>query len=357
MTLLKEREVRVCLFQSSLFSEKVVERGEDPAGDGATCSRCGIMHRCPSLISLARGAAAWLPSSAPRECLFHWVCVCWGLTAEWMEEVCLCAGACLFPCLSSLESRIVVRGWSKRTRSSTHVSVEQEEQIQEKVWLCVCVQKPVCIITRLPALCLHCCSGYSICQANLNDLVGSEMCHKGALMDEGEHGANDTTTSTCLHSHLMKALTPEAATFNGVCHCQTARRSHASTSEVQMAFWKCSWRLQLARRTSRRRDIHESESKKLKMPAFGDLIERMSNGPRYSAQFIHASSSIWVSVVIMKSLFGRVGLSKLMPVWDYTSMHKSTEACRKKTLTNCVKLLKLCPNLTSNPVGDACVWC
>lgn len=82
----------------------------------------------------------------------------------------------------------------------------------------------------------HCCSGYSICQANLNDLVGSEMCHKGALMDEGEHGANDTTTSTRLHSHLMKALTPEAATFNGVCHCQTARRSHASTSEVQMAF-------------------------------------------------------------------------------------------------------------------------
>lgn len=36
------------------------------------------------------------------------------------------------------------------------------------------------------------CSGYSICQANPNDLVGREMCHKAALMDEGEHGANDT---------------------------------------------------------------------------------------------------------------------------------------------------------------------
>lgn len=41
-----------------------------------------------------------------------------------------------------------------------------------------------------------CFSGYSICHANLNDLVGSEMRHKGALMDEGEHGANDTATST-----------------------------------------------------------------------------------------------------------------------------------------------------------------
>lgn len=202
-----------------------------------------------------------------------------------------------------------------------------------------------CIITRLPALCLHCCSGYSICQANLNDLVGSEMCHKGALMDEGEHGANDTTTSTRLHSHLTKALTPEAATFNGVCHWQTARCSHVSTSEVQMAFWKCSWRLQLARRTSRLCEIHESESKKSKMPAFGDLIERMSNGPRYSAQFIHASSSIWVSVVIMKSLFGRVGLTKLMPVWDYTSMHKSTEACRKKNNSQTVSNYRSCAQI------------
>lgn len=40
------------------------------------------------------------------------------------------------------------------------------------------------------------CSGYSICQANLNDLVGSEMCHKAALMDEGEHGANDSYIPT-----------------------------------------------------------------------------------------------------------------------------------------------------------------
>lgn len=48
-------------------------------------------------------------------------------------------------------------------------------------------------------------SGYSICRANQNDLVGSEMCHKAALMDEGEHGANDTAASTRRHSRLMKA--------------------------------------------------------------------------------------------------------------------------------------------------------
>lgn len=60
---------------------------------------------------------------------------------------------------------------------------------------------------RYPPACFMspCCTGYSICQANLNDLVGSEMCHKGALMDEGEHSA----TFAWPHSRLMKALTLE----------------------------------------------------------------------------------------------------------------------------------------------------
>lgn len=65
------------------------------------------------------------------------------------------------------------------------------------------------------------------------------------------------------------------------------------------------------------------------MSAFGDLIERMSNGLQYSGHLIHASSSIWVSLVIMKSLCGRVGLTKLMSV----RLHKcaqSSEAHRQK---------------------------
>lgn len=68
--------------RSSLFSGAITRRrrrrgrGGDPAGDAATCSRCGIRRRCPGLISLARGAAAWLPSSALRERLSQRVCVC-----------------------------------------------------------------------------------------------------------------------------------------------------------------------------------------------------------------------------------------------------------------------------------------
>lgn len=41
---------------------------------------------------------------------------------------------------------------------------------------------------------------------NLSDLVASEMCHEGALMDKGEHGANDTATATCSHPRLTKAV-------------------------------------------------------------------------------------------------------------------------------------------------------
>lgn len=97
--------------------------------------------------------------------------------------------------------------------------VEQKERIKDQVLFCFCVQKHHCEHHYVPACFMSPrCSGYSICQENLNDLVGSEMCHKGALMDEGEHGANDTATSTRSHSRLMKALTPETATFNGVCH-------------------------------------------------------------------------------------------------------------------------------------------
>lgn len=73
----------------------------------------------------------------------------------------------------------------------------------------------MCLCTKASSrACLLYVSTLLGCQANLNDLVGSEMCHKAALMDEGEHGANDTATSPRPHSLLMKALTPETATFN-----------------------------------------------------------------------------------------------------------------------------------------------
>lgn len=55
-------------------------------------------------------------------------------------------------------------------------------------------------------------SDYSACHPHLNDLVRSEMCRKGTLTDEAEHGANDSTPRSC----LMNALTPETGMFNGI---------------------------------------------------------------------------------------------------------------------------------------------
>lgn len=54
-------------------------------------------------------------------------------------------------------------------------------------------------------------SDYPACHPNPTDLVGSELCHKGTLTDEAEHGANDTTLRSC----LMNALMPETGMFNG----------------------------------------------------------------------------------------------------------------------------------------------
>lgn len=66
-----------------------------------------------------------------------------------------------------------------------------------------------------------------------------------------------------------------------------------------------------------------------KMSAFGDLMERMSNGLRDSTPFICESSWIWVSAVIRKSLsWGKAGLTKLMSACDYTSRHTRTPAER-----------------------------
>lgn len=125
------------------------------------------------------------------------------------------------------------------------------------------------------------CSGYSICQANLNDLVGSEMCHKAALMDEGEHGANDTATSPRPHSLLMKALTPETATFN----VPPMGGGGAREEHREVFRWLPESALltpkHLAGRTSRRREkTREPGSEKFKKMSafFGGLIERMSNG-------------------------------------------------------------------------------
>lgn len=43
-----------------------------------------------------------------------------------------------------------------------------------------------------------------------------------------------------------------------------------------------------------------------------DLIEVTSNRLRCSTPFIGAAPANWVSVVIMESLFGRVGLTQMM---------------------------------------------
>ena len=153
--------------QSSLFSGAITRRcwrrrrGEDPAGDAATCSRCGIRRRCPGLISLARGAAAWLPSSALRERLSQWVCVCvsqpvyWGsLTAEWMEgrggeggenNVTLSMSELAWEQDSGAKEQGVPT-W-KRSR-------EYKKKTQQKN-KCDYVSVYKGIIMRLPALCLH----------------------------------------------------------------------------------------------------------------------------------------------------------------------------------------------------------
>lgn len=89
------------------------------------------------------------------------------------------------------------------------------------------------IITRPHALCLHAAEVIPSAQANPNDLVGSEMCHKGALMDEREHAANDAAASTrLLSSHLMKAPTPQTGTYNGVRH-REAPRLPGRTADVR----------------------------------------------------------------------------------------------------------------------------
>lgn len=53
------------LLQPSLFG-KGSGGGEDPAGAGATCSRCEIRHRCPALISLARGVWGMITQLCPQ---------------------------------------------------------------------------------------------------------------------------------------------------------------------------------------------------------------------------------------------------------------------------------------------------
>lgn len=116
------------------------------------------------------------------------------------------------------------------------------------------------------------CSGYSICQANLNDLVGSEMCHKGALMDEREHGANDTATSRRQRFRLMKALALETAFERR--HIARARQHQTSVDDFLKA-----WPTHAPRQASRYCEIHKSGSEQFKkMSAFGDLMGRMSNG-------------------------------------------------------------------------------
>lgn len=159
-----------------------------------------------------------------------------------------------------------------KTKNEEYVSVEQEGSVIMRL---VCVHHYVAAARAVPSA------------GHLNDLVGSEMCHKGALMDEGEHGANDPTAAARPRSHLMTGLTPDADAFSGVFHRRAGSR-RAAWESLHVA----SSGRRLVRRTSRRCEEHASERKRRKMPAFGDLIEKMSNGPRYPAQFIPLSGLV-----------------------------------------------------------------
>lgn len=162
---------------------------------------------------------------------------------------------------------------------------------------------------------------------DLNDLVGCEMCRKGTLMDEAECGANDTTP----RYRLMNALAPETGMFNGFA---IERRPAAPARQPASKIFK--WLFL-------KEQLRGMVDRKLnKMSAFGDLVERMSNGLRDSTPFICESSWIWVSAVIRESLsWGRAGLTKLMSACDYTSRHTRALA---EPRTSCVKLKKLGPN-------------
>lgn len=149
-------------------------------------------------------------------------------------------------------------------------------------------------------------SGYSICRANLNDLVGSEMCHKGALMDEGEHGANDTAASACRHSRLMKAPSLWKQTFSLLFFFEKGkwqRTTHArQRGEPSDDFPRAADALRNIKALGNINAWWSGEFRKVS--AGGDVTETKSNGLRDTGHFIHASSSIWVRPVIMESVCG-----------------------------------------------------
>lgn len=149
---------------------------------------------------------------------------------------------------------------------------------------------------------------------DLDDLVRSEMCRKGTLTDEAERGANDTTP--CYR--LMNALAPETGMFNGFA---IERRPAAPARQPASKPFKWLFLKEWLRGMADR--------KLNKMSAFGDSVERMSNGLRDSTPFICESSWSWVSTVIRKSLsWGRAGRTKLMSACNYTSRHTRAPAER-----------------------------
>lgn len=115
------------------------------------------------------------------------------------------------------------------------------------------------------------CTNDSSCHPNLNDLVGRETCHKRSLTDEAEHGANDTTPC----SRLMNARTSEPGMFNGF-----AMEPRCSSTSASKLFKWLSLKERL--RGIMNPPVNHRGRKLRKMSAFGELMERMSNGLRDS---------------------------------------------------------------------------
>lgn len=149
------------------------QRGGDPAGAGATCSRCGIRHRCPTLISLARGV--------------------WGMITQLCpQRPPLSFGACLSKSDSKANERSAAERKMARRRAAAARVLEEDARARGAP--CVLsrrgkkqVSESLRASLRVRLLYASAAAAWAISSArrNLNDLVGREMCHKGSADGRG----------------------------------------------------------------------------------------------------------------------------------------------------------------------------
>lgn len=147
--------------------------GGDPAGAGATCSRCGIRHRCPALISLARGV--------------------WGMiTRLCPQRPPLSFGACL----SKFDGKANERSAAQRKMACRRAAADRvcEEDAGARGAGRVFLQRgkeqaSESLRASLRARLLYASAAAArtipSARRNLNDLVGREMCHKGSADGRG----------------------------------------------------------------------------------------------------------------------------------------------------------------------------